>query len=150
MRGKPFIIVLTMILSALILVTSALNVIHWLSMFPLINTGEISILGFVFMGQRILFLVLLSAATFFAAWKGRRWGFPVSVCFAVVLILIVVAGILVPNPHPTFVIHEGAEATGAWFGRMLTAVGVPVYAGFVAFGGKARAYFSQGEVNVRT
>ena len=143
MRGKPFIIVMTMILSAIGLFSIIPGTMRLLAMLPLIDRGEMSRMEFISIAERCVGFFLLCSITFYAALKRVRWGYPVILCFALVMLLVSVVGALHPDPQVPFQVDEGADKIGTHFGQSVMLAAEITYTIFVAFGRRTRAYFAR-------
>lgn len=141
---RPFLIWVTVVISALLCVVAAFGFLKILVQVPL-WLGANSGIG----GVRVLAIVVIQTAEIlfllavvYAAFARPRWGRVVCSVFAVLIALGVLYAGIHPDPHPVFAIKPGAEAAGAVVGRLAMCVLFAVYAFKMVVGSRVRAYFN--------
>jgi len=144
MRKKPAIIWFTLCLCVIFLLLHAYGIIQILLKFQMVEVGEVTVLHYAGVLMEAVVQFALSLAMIYAIWRQARWGHAVAICFSAIFALMALLALLTPDPHPVFVIHEGAEEIGAQIGRISMGIGAIAYALFMAFGRNARTYFSAG------
>ncbi|TCV93419.1 hypothetical protein EC912_105280 [Luteibacter rhizovicinus] len=143
MRGKPVIILFTLVISGLVLLFSISGAVHIAGRLEMVSTGEISVLGYAGRWLRLIVEIVLSALTLYAIFKRPSWGRVVTVCFAVMFCVVGFEALLTPDPTPLFPLNGAAEKAGAQIANVAMGIGFLAYLGFVMFGRKTRDYFAR-------
>lgn len=144
---KPFVIWVTLVISALLGLVAAFGLLKILLQVPTWLGPNSAIAAW-----RVLLIVAVQAAAtaflaaiVFAAFARPRWGRVACAVFAVLLALMVVYEGFHPDPHPMFAISPGAEEAGAIAGQLAMGVLSCIYAYKMVIGTKVRAYFQSTE-----
>lgn len=143
MPRKPPIVILTIILSALILLTAIVGMFNAIQAWQFLERGEISLLSYLWHLVRAAGILLLTALTLYAGFRRPSWGHVITIAFAAFLLLLAAMAVIYPNPHPMFPIHGAAEEAGARFGRGFMIVALLAYVWRLVLGKNARSYYSQ-------
>lgn len=146
MRGRPAIVVITLIISCLALVAASNGMFNFLQIVVRSWDRGLSISFFALHFTRLISTMAISGGAAYACLKRPPWGRVVVTAFAMVVSAIALFGLAFPDPNPPFPIEGPAEEAGATVSTWLMAVGIAIYAYKMAFGRKAREYFS-GEIS---
>lgn len=141
MPRKPPVVIVTIILSALILLVAIAGMFNAIRSWELTARGEVSVVNYLWGVIRATGVLLLPALTLYAAFRRPSWGYVITLVFAAFVLALTALAALYPDPHPYFPIHGAAEEAGARFGRILMIVAVGFYLGRLGFGRKARDYY---------
>jgi hypothetical protein len=143
MPRKPPIVIVTIILSALMLLSAIVGLFNAVQAWQYLERGEMSLLTYLWQLIRWASILLLSALTLSAGFRRPSWGHAITLAFAAFLVVMAVMAVLHPNPHPMFPIHGAAQEAGARFGRMFMIVAMLAYLWRLALGKNARGYYGQ-------
>lgn len=138
----PWVIIITMVFAAFMLAVFGIGVLRLvLAMERFLQNGGSYLVAATALGQDAGGLIL-AGATLFACIKRPTWGRVVSMVFAALFSVLMVIGLVFPDPHAPFPIAPGAEQAGAYAGEALMTLGVAAYLWSMVMGAKARAYFA--------
>lgn len=145
MSRKPPIAILTIILSALMLLAAIAGMFNAIQAWQLTSRGELSVLKYLWILASAAGTLLLCASTLYAGFRRPSWGYVMTILFGIYLAVLTTISVVKPNPHPVFQIHPGAEEAGAYVGKVLMIGLMVLYVGFLVFGRNARDYYRQTE-----
>ena len=143
MPRKPPIVIVTIILSALILLATIAGLFNAIRAWEFASRGEISLINYLWGVIRATGVLLLPALTLYAAFRRPSWGYVITLVFAAFVLALTALAVLYPDPHPYFPIHGAAEEAGARVGRIFMIVAIGFYLARLGFGRKARDYYRQ-------
>ena len=143
MPRKPPIVVLTIALSALMLIPTGIGWVSAVGSWRLVQTGEASLIYFLLMLVRTTSMLGLSLAVLYAGFRRPAWGLPITALFGALLLTLVVQAVLHPSPHPLFPLHGAAEEAGAMVARVFMILAAAAYVACLIFGGNARRYYGK-------
>ena len=141
MSRKPPIVILTIILSALMLLVTTVGMFNAIQAWQLTAQGELSLLRYLWMLCAASGRLLLCASALYAAFRRPGWGYAMTIVFGAYFALLVTLAVVRPDPHPVFPIHGAAEQAGAYLAQVLMVGLALLYVGFLVFGRNARDYY---------